>query len=64
MTFFKEWVDKNKATQLEFEAGNNEEYEVKEIQDSAIYAMELKVGHLLGLYYLVSWKSYPKEKST
>ena len=22
------------------------------------------MGHLLGLYYLVSWKSYPKEENT
>ena len=49
--------------ELEFDAGNNKEYEVEAIIDSAIYAKEVE-GHLPGLYYLVSWKSYPEEEST
>ena len=47
----------------EFDAGNNKEYKVAVIIDSAIYTKEVK-RHLLGLYYLVSGKSYPEEKST
>ena len=52
-------------TQLnfEFEAGNNKEYEIEGIQDSAIYARE-SVGQLPGLYYLVLWKDYPEEENT
>ena len=52
-------------TQLdfEFEAGNNKEYEVDGIQNSAVYAKE-SAGQLLGLYYLVLWKSYPERKNT
>ena len=37
----------------EFDAGNNKEYEVEAIMDSAVYAKEAE-RHLLGLYYLVS----------
>ena len=51
----KGWVDKKIVEQLEFKAdGNNEEYEVEGICDSAVYVRESKAGHLLGLYYLVS----------
>ena len=49
--------------QLEFATGNNKEYEVDGIQDSAVYARE-SIGQLPGLYYLVLWKSYPEEKNT
>ena len=49
--------------QLEFEAGNDKEYEVDGIWDSAVYAKE-SAGQLPGLYYLVSWKGYPKEENT
>ena len=47
----------------EFDAGDNKEYEVEAIKDSAVYAKEAE-GHLPGLYYLISWKSYPEEEST
>ena len=58
-------VDEKTAEQLEFEAGgDNEEYEVEGIRNSAVYARESEVGHLPGLYYLVSWKGYPKDEST
>ena len=58
-------VDKKTVKQLEFEtSGNNMEYEVKGICDSAVYARELEAGHLLGLYYLVLWKNYPEDEST
>ena len=52
-------------TQLdfEFEAGDDKEYEVDGIRDSAIYARE-SAGQLPGLYYLVSWKDYPEEENT
>ena len=48
---------------LEFEAGNDKKYKFNNIWDSTVYSKEL-VGQLSGLYYLVSWKSYPKEKNT
>ena len=47
----------------ELDAGNNQEYEVEAIKDSAVYAKEAE-GQLPSLYYLVSWKKYPEEKST
>ena len=37
---------------FEFEAGNNKEYEVESIWDSAVYARE-SARQLPGLYYLV-----------
>ena len=49
--------------QLKFEAGNNEEYEVDGIWDSAIYTRELATKQLPRLYHLVSWKGYPEEKN-
>ena len=49
--------------QQEFEAGNNKEYEVDGIRDSAIYTRE-SAGQLPRLYHLVSWKSYPKKENT
>ena len=54
----------DETTQLEFEVGDDKDYEVEGIQNSAVYAMELEAGHIPGLYYLVDWKSYPKEEST
>ena len=44
----------DETTELDFEVGNNEEYEVEKIWDSAVYVMESEAGHLLGLYYLVN----------
>ena len=52
----------DKQLDFEFEIGNNKEYKVDGIWDSAIYANE-SVGQLSGLYYLVLWKSYPKKKN-
>ena len=54
----------DETTQLDFKAGDNEEYEVEGIWDSAVYVMESEAAHLLGLYYLVNWKSYPEEENT
>ena len=48
---------------FEFEAGDDKEYEVDGIRDSAVYAKE-SVGQLPGFYYLVSWKGYPEEENT
>ena len=46
-----------------FNKGNDKEYKVKAIQNSAVYTKKAN-GHLLGLYYLIAWKSYPKEENT
>ena len=48
----------------EFKASNNKKYEVEAIQDSviAVYAKKAD-GYITGLYYLVAWKSYPKEEN-
>ena len=51
-TIRKERVDE-KVTELDFEAGNSEGYEVEAIRDSAVYVMESESGHLPKLYYLV-----------
>ena len=53
-------------TQLdfEFEVGNNKEYKVDGIRDSAVYAKESATEQLPGLYYLVLWKGYPEEENT
>ena len=59
----KERVDE-RLTELEFEAGNSEEYKVEAIWDNAIYISKLELGQLLGLYYLIAWKRYPKEENT
>ena len=53
-----------KETQLKLDTGNSKEYKVEAIWDSAVYGRESKSGHLLEFYYLISWKSYPKEENT
>ena len=61
----KRRVDKKIIEQLKFEvASDNEEYKVECICDNTVYARELEVGYVPGLYYLVSWKSYPKDEIT
>ena len=52
-----------KDMQLEFEAGNDKEYEVNSIWDNAVYAKEL-TEQLPRLYYLVLWKNYSKKENT
>ena len=49
---------------MEFDAGDNEEYEMEAIWNIVIYAKESESGHLSGFYYLVSWKEYPEEENT
>ena len=56
-------VDEN-VTELDVGDNNSGEYEVEAIRNSALYTRESESGHLLGLYYLVSWKRYPKEENT
>ena len=46
----------------EFELGDDKEYKVETIQDSAVYAKKVD-GHLPELYYLVTWKGYPEKES-
>ena len=50
--------------QIKFDISNDEEYKVEAIWDSTVYARELKLGHLLGFYYLVLWKDYLEEENT
>lgn len=38
----------------ELKVGNSKKYKVEVIQDSTVYAKESNLGHLSGLYYLVS----------
>ena len=64
-TIRKRQKDEKIAEQLEFEAGsNNKEYKVEGICDSAVYIKESEASHLSGLYYLLSWKSYPGDENT
>ena len=50
--------------ELEFKAGDNKEYEVKAIIDSAMYGQQANNDQMPDLYYLVSWKGYKEEKNT
>ena len=47
---------------FKFEADNNKKYKVDSIWDSAVYTKE-SADQLLGLYYLIWWKSYSEEKN-
>ncbi len=61
----KRQVD-NKAlseSEKEFEVGDNKEYEIEVIIDSAIYGQQAN-NQIPSLYYLVSWKSYLEEENT
>ncbi len=49
---------------IELDEGDSKDYEVEAICDSKAYAKKSDNGQLLGLYYLVSWKSYPEEENT
>ena len=48
---------------LEFEPSDGKEYKVEVIWDNSVYDKEAD-RHLPGLYYLVTWKCYPKEENT
>ena len=47
---------------FKFEAGDNKEYKVEGMENSAVYARE-SVKQLSGLYYLVLWKGYLEKKN-
>lgn len=49
---------------LEYEDdGDGKKFKIESICDNAMYNGKL-VGHLLSLYYLVLWKSYPMKENT
>lgn len=47
---------------MDFNNGSNKsaKCKIKVIKNSAVYTKEL-MGHLPQFYYLMGWKSYPKE---
>ncbi len=49
--------------EVEFEAGDNKEYEVEAIIDNVVYDQEAN-DQMPGFCYLVSWKGYPEEENT
>ncbi len=51
-------------SEKEFEVRDDKEYEVVAIIDSAVYGQQVNHSQIPGLYYLVSWKSYPEEDNT
>ena len=53
-----------KILELDNSNKNSREYEVKVIQDNAVYANDLESGHLPSFYYLVAWKGYSEKKNT
>lgn len=57
----KKRVDEKIVKQPKFKVDSyNKMYKVKSICNYAIYSKQSKIGHLLGLYYLVLKKSYYK----
>ena len=65
MSYLKQNTTKKEQVKkvLELDASDNsKEYKMGAIENSAVYANNLKSGHLLNLYYLVALKS--KEKNT
>ena len=58
----KERVHKKNTEELD--TSDKGEYKEEAIRDSAVYAREPESGYLPGLYYLLSWKEYLKEKNT
>ena len=58
-------VDRQKTWQLEFEDNvKGKEYKVKAICNNTVYVKKSESGQLLGLYYLISQKSFSDEKHT
>lgn len=47
----------------EFDIGDNRQYKVKAIVNSAMYSQQTN-NQILSLYYLVLWKGYLEEKNT
>ena len=53
-----------KTSQLQLQDNDKgEEYKVKAIPDSAVYAKEFESGQLPGLYYPISWKDFPEDEN-
>ncbi len=46
-----------------FEIRDNKKYKLKSVINSVMYNKEIK-SQLLGFYYLVLWKGYPKKENT
>lgn len=61
----EKWVNKNNelVTKLEFKVSREQKYKIEIIQDSTVYTKKAE-SEISGLYYQVSWKRYPKAKST
>lgn len=57
----KEQADKE--LKMKLKTGDNIEYKVEAIWDSAVYAWESIANHLPSFYYLIFWKDYPKEEN-
>ena len=68
MSLLKQDIIKNEqinenVTRLNAGNKDNKEYKVEAIWDNIVYANKSE-SHLLGLYYLVTWKYYFEEKNT
>lgn len=60
----KQWVNKLLKLELEFNVNKNRKYKVEVIKDCIVETIKAIENKLLGLYYLVSLKSYSKDEST
>ncbi len=50
---------------LKFEAGDNKEYKIKTIINSAVYGQQANNSNQMpDFYYLVLWKGFLKEENT
>ena len=63
-TIGKKQVDKNNIRKLDINNNESSKYKIKAVWNSAVYAKKSESDYLPGLYYLVSWKSYLKKKTT
>lgn len=65
-TIKREQIDKKLAnldTNLKLDLKNDKKYKVESIKDNAIYVKKAQC-QLLGLYYLIFYKRFPKEEDT
>ncbi len=46
-----------------FKTGDNKKYKIEAIIDSTVYSKESN-NQIPSFYYLILWKSYPKEENT
>ena len=49
---------------MKIKFGDNKEYKIKAIINSAIYSQQTNSNQMLSLYYLILQKSYLEEKNT